>query len=338
MKRWLLTVPAVIATLTVVALLLWQATVPEKSAPEQIPFRTASGEPIQALTPPVGLDPDKIALGKALFADPRLSHDNSVACATCHMLKPPGGGADGRQTAIGIAGQRGEVNTPTVFNASLNFVQFWDGRAATLEEQAAGPVHNPLEMGSNWKEVIAKLSTTADYPAAFNHIYSDGITGANIADAIATFERSLVTPGSRFDNWLQGQGQALSDQEREGYRLFKEFGCISCHQGTNIGGNMYQKFGIFGDFRPANRPPRKSDLGRFNVTGRQEDKAVFKVPGLRNIARTAPYFHDGSAPDLPTAVATMARVQLGRDISPQEISLIVQFLESTTGRYQDQPL
>lgn len=338
MKRWLLTVPAVLTLLAVAAVLLWNATEPAHTVTEQSSFSTANSEPIQPLAPPTGLDPAKVALGQALFADTRLSHDNTISCATCHVLKSPQAGADGRVTALGIKGQEGEINTPTVFNAAYNLAQFWDGRAATLEEQAAGPVHNPMEMGSSWPEVIAKLSTARDYPAAFGRIYHDGITGTNIVDAIAAFERSLVTPGSRFDNWLLGQGEALNDQEKEGYRLFKEFGCISCHQGMNIGGNMFQKFGIFGDFRPANRPPRKSDLGRFNVTGRDEDRFVFKVPSLRNIARTSPYFHDGSARDLPTAVATMARVQLGREISPQEIALIVQFLEATTGRYQDKPL
>ena len=166
----------------------------------------------------------------------------------------------------------------------------------------------------------------------------NNITGANIAQAIATFERSLLTPGGRFDAWLAGDKAALSSEEKAGYRLFKDLGCASCHQGANVGGNMYQKFGIFADFRPTGRAPRKSDLGRFNVTGRNEDRAVFKVPGLRNVALTAPYFHDGSAPDLPTAVSTMARVQLGRTITPEENRLIVAFLGSLTGRYQDKSL
>lgn len=338
MKRWLAWFPAVLLSLAVVAALLWSATEPPRTQMEAPGFRSSAAEPIQPLMPPLGLNPEKVALGQALFTDPRLSHDNSIACANCHGLQPPMAGADGRVTALGIRGQQGDINTPTVFNSALNFSQFWDGRAATLEEQAAGPVHNPKEMGSNWAEVVAKLSAAKDYPDAFNRLYPDGITGGNIVDAIATFERSLITTGSRFDNWLLGQNDALSDQEREGYRLFKDFGCISCHQGANIGGNMYQKFGIFGDFLPAGRAPRSSDLGRYNVTRKEEDRFVFKVPSLRNVARTAPYFHDGSARDLSSAVATMARVQLGREISPQEIALIVQFLEATTGRYLDQPL
>lgn len=342
MKHWfgrgLAFSPAVLLAVAIAVVLLWNVTEPPRAPLETTGLRSAAAEPIQPLLPPVGLNPEKVALGQALFSDPRLSHDNTIACASCHSLKPPLAGSDGRVTALGILGQEGEMNTPTVFNSALNFAQFWDGRASTLEEQAGGPVHNPKEMASNWQEVIGKLSKAKDYPEAFDRLYHDGITSANIVDAIAAFERSLITTGSRFDNWLLGQNEALNEQEQEGYRLFKEFGCVSCHQGANIGGNMYQKFGIFGDFLPAGRSPRASDLGRYNVTHKDEDRFVFKVPSLRNVARTAPYFHDGSARDLPSAVATMARVQLGREISPREIALIVQFLEATTGRYLDQPL
>ena len=282
------------------------------------------------------LDPERVALGQALFLERRLSHDNSIACASCHDLER--GGGDGRQVAVGIKGQRGELNSPTVFNAALNFAQFWDGRAATLEEQARGPVHNPIEMGSNWAEVIAKLESVDSYRKAFAHAFPDGMTGDNIAAAIAEFERSLITPGSRFDQWLLGREDALSADEKAGFRLFRDFGCGSCHQGVNLGGNMYQKFGIFSPFRPVGRELRSSDLGRFNVTGEASDKGVFKVPSLRNVALTAPYFHDGSASTLDQAVAVMAKVQLGRDIKPREQALIVAFLHTLTGKYKGKPL
>ena len=282
------------------------------------------------------LDPDRVALGQALFHDPRLSHDNSIACATCHDLAR--GGIDGRQAAIGLRGQRGELNTPTVFNAALNFAQFWDGRAASLEEQAAGPVHNPVEMGSSWAEVVAKLAAAGDYNQAFARQFADGLTGANIAAAIAEFERSLVTPGARFDEWLLGNEEALSADEKAGFRLFRDFGCGSCHQGVNLGGNMYQKFGIFAPFVPAGRALRSSDLGRYNVTHVAADKGVFKVPSLRNVALTAPYFHDGSVATLDRAVAVMAKVQLGRDLAPRERRLIVAFLHTLTGKSQGKPL
>ncbi len=327
----------VLTLLAVVAVLGWQATnSPPVAAPVSHVLPTTSAEPIQPVPRPMGLDPARVALGQALFFERLLSEDNSIACAECHVLTR--GGADGRPASRGIRGQEGDTNAPTVFNAALNFVQFWDGRAISLEEQAAGPVHNPLEMGSSWPEVIGKLQKQPAYRSSFAALYPTGITAANIADAIAGFERSLLTPDGRFDAFLQGNKEILTADEKAGYRLFKELGCASCHQGANVGGNMYQKFGIFAEFHPQGRASRKSDLGRFNVTGREEDRAVFKVPGLRNVALTAPYFHDGSVSDLPTAVATMARVQLGRTITQEEVRLIVAFLGSLTGQYQGKPL
>lgn len=309
---------------------------PAAAARAEAPATAGAGEPVLPLPRSVEGDPAKVALGEALFSERRLSRDDSVSCADCHALDA--GGTDRRPVSVGVDGRKGEVNSPTVFNTGFNFAQFWDGRATTLEEQVGGPVHNPLEMDSNWDQVAAKLKAAPRYVTAFRALYQDGITGANIADAIAAFERSLITPDSRFDNWLRGERKALTTDELAGYRLFKRFGCASCHQGVNLGGNMFQKFGIFADFVPAGRPPRKSDLGRFNVTGRAEDRGVFKVPGLRNVALTAPYFHDGSVADLPAAVATMARVQLGREVSAEEVRLIVAFLGTLTGRYRGKPL
>ncbi|MCX8017761.1 MAG: c-type cytochrome, partial [Rhodocyclaceae bacterium] len=266
---------------------------------------------------------------------PRLSRDNSLACSGCHDLER--GGVDHRPVSIGVGGAVGGINAPTVFNSAYNFVQFWDGRAATLEEQAAGPVHNPLEMDSNWPEVIAKLSADASYREAFAALYRDGITPANIVDAIATFERTLVTPDARFDRYLRGEQNVLTPLELEGWRRFRDLGCTSCHQGMLLGGNMFQKFGVLRDYF-GNRPTTSADLGRYNVTGREEDRHVFKVPSLRNVALTAPYFHDASAADLAQAVATMGRHQLGRELSPRDIEAIVAFLHTLTGQWRGKPL
>jgi cytochrome c peroxidase len=283
------------------------------------------------LLPATVANAEKAALGQRLFFDKRLSHDNSLSCASCHDLAH--GGADQRATAIGIGGQQGSINTPTVFNADLNIAQFWDGRAATLEEQAAGPVHNPLEMGSNWQEVQDKLSRDAGYVQSFAQLYTRGITGASMVDAIATFERTLRTPGSRLDLFLQGDTAALNTQEKSGYQLFLDYGCASCHQGAGLGGNMFQRFGVMEDYYQ-NRASIPSDLGRFNVTQRPEDRHVFKVPSLRNVALTAPYFHDGSARTLDDAVLVMGRYQLGRQFQPREVADIAAFLNTLTGTWQ----
>ncbi|MFN6961375.1 MAG: cytochrome-c peroxidase [Rhodocyclaceae bacterium] len=299
---------------------------PARLAP-QISVRGSGA--LKPLPPIPAQDARKVTLGKKLFFEQRLSHDDTISCASCHP--PSKGGADGLPVAIGIGGQQGPINTPTVLNAALNFVQFWDGRAATLEEQAAGPIHNPLEMGSNWNEVIAKLAADADYPRLFAAAFpARGITAATIAEAIAAYERSLLTP-SRFDAWLQGDDAALSEQEQRGYRLFLDYGCASCHQGANVGGNLFQRFGVLGDyFAERGKPVTAADLGRYNVTGREEDRHVFKVPSLRNIALTAPYFHDASAATLQEAIRVMARYQLGRTLSDQDIEAIAAFLNSLT--------
>jgi cytochrome c peroxidase len=291
-----------------------------------------SGEALVPLPPPPAVPGDKVMLGRALFLDVRLSRDNTLSCASCHDLS--GAGNDGRPVSIGIGGAAGGVNAPTVFNASLNFAQFWDGRAASLEEQAAGPVHNPVEMASSWPEVIAKLQADAGFRREFRRVYPDGITAKNLVDAIATFERTLLTGNSPFDRYLRGDTRAIDERARAGYRNFRELGCVSCHQGVNIGGNMFQRFGIMADYfadRAQSRPVGTPDLGRFNVTGRDEDRHVFKVPSLRNVAQTAPYFHDGSVAVLEEAVAIMGRYQLGRELSREEVASLVAFLQTLSG-------
>lgn len=291
--------------------------------------------PITPLTQSLALDRRKVALGDRLFHEGRLSSDGTVACAHCHSLAT--GGVDRRPRALGVGGQEGEVNTPTVFNSGLNFRQFWDGRAQTLEDQVNGPLNNPLEMGSSWPKALAVLSGDASYKAEFARIYPDGINANNVRDAIATFERSLVTPNARFDLFLQGNQTALTEAEQAGYRLFKQIGCTSCHQGVAIGGNMYQKLGIMEDYF-AHRPSRNSDLGRFNVTKNEEDRHFFKVPSLRNVAVTAPYLHDASAATLGDAVRVMARYQLGKNLEAPEVVSIVAFLKTLTGEYLGRPL
>lgn len=324
------------AALSILAAGLLLARFWQEGRPAVLP---ATGEPIAVaghfgdallpLPPMPSLPADKVALGRALFLDPRLSQDNTIACATCHDLTTAG--HDARRFSVGVGGAVGTVNAPSVFNASLNFVQFWDGRAGSLEEQAAGPVHNPVEMASNWNETIAKLSADADFEAKFRRVYPDGLTPASIVDAIATFERTLLTANSPFDNHLRGNAGALDTLALEGYRQFRDLGCASCHQGVNIGGNMFQRFGVMADYFADRKGGVKSDLGRYNVTGLEEDRHVFKVPSLRNVAQTAPYFHDGSVTTLDEAVAVMGRYQLGRELSAAEIRALVAFLNSLTG-------
>ncbi|MEH6652350.1 MAG: cytochrome-c peroxidase [Motiliproteus sp.] len=292
-------------------------------------------EPLLPLPAAEALDKDKVELGQRLFHDPQLSRDNTVSCASCHNLKA--GGDDDKPISTGIGGAMDTLNAPTVFNSSFNIAQFWDGRAASLEEQAAGPVHNPIEMGSNWDEVLAKLVADHQYPEIFDISYPDGITADNIVDAIVTFERSLVTPDGRFDRYLRGDTTALNSDEIEGYRRFKQYGCVSCHQGIGIGGNMYQRFGVVKGYFD-NRPLSKEDLGRFNVTGQEQDRHVFKVPSLRNITLTAPYLHDGSAQSLEEVVQIMGQYQLGNELSDQDVDLIVAFLGTLTGRWNGEDL
>lgn len=299
-----------------------------------------SEEPIRPIPLTVKLDAKKVVLGDKLFHDKRLSKDNTLACASCHGLDRGGvdGGVDGGVGSTGINGAKGPINAPTVFNSGFNFRQFWDGRANSLEEQAAGPVHNPKEMGSNWAEVLGKLSQDAALVATFKESYPDGLQPKNIQDAIANFERSLITPNSRFDKYLRGDKAALKDDELRGYQLFKNYGCVACHQGVNVGGNMFQVFGVMGDYFAKRGGVTEADLGRFNVTKNEADKNMFKVPSLRNVALTAPYFHDGSAKTLNDAVDVMFKFQLGRAAPQQDKELIVKFLHTLTGEFRGQPL
>ncbi|MBV4497353.1 cytochrome B6 [Pseudomonas sp. SWRI12] len=293
-------------------------------------------EPLKPLPPIPTLDPKRVQLGLRLFNDPRLSVNNTLSCASCHRLDK--GGADDKPFSLGFDGKPVEVNTPTVFNAGLNFHQFWDGRVDTLEEQVHIVVTSPAEMGSTWESVVKRIADDPGYAKDFNDAYPDGVTKPNIQGALADYERTLQTPNSRFDQYLLGNTDALTPREKFGYQRFKEYGCIACHQGVNIGGNMFQKFGIMGDYFVDRGNPTRADEGRFNITGDENDHQVFKVPSLRNVAVTAPYFHDGSAPTLERAVEVMFKYQLGREPLKNDTTLIVEFLKTLTGEWEGKPL
>ena len=295
----------------------------------------SAAEPIEPLPLRIELDAAKVALGDKLFHDKRLSRDGTIACASCHRLDS--GGVDNTPVSTGIDGAKGSINAPTVLNSGFNFRQFWDGRARSLEEQAAGPIHNPIEMGSDWQQVLAKLRQDTALTAQAAAAYPQGLTEESIVDAIATFKSSLVTPAP-FDRYLRGDSSAIDLSAARGYELFKDYGCVACHQGVNVGGNMFQVFGVMGDYFAKRGGPTEADLGRFNVTGLEADKHVFKVPSLRNVALTAPYFHDGSAATLEDAVDVMFRYQLGRSAPAEDKALIVEFLHTLTGDEQARSL
>jgi len=324
---------------TTAIVLGFSAAVVHWSTPDELPVRgdglgapasvPSVDEPIQ---PIVQLEPvdDRIrALGERLFHDPRLSRDSTQSCSTCHSLT--NAGIDGHALGLGIDGQELGINVPTVLNASLNFRQFWDGRVASLEEQVDGPLLNPKEMGSSWEHVVAVLESDAAYVQAFDEIYGGPPVPEAIRHAIASFERTLVTPNSRFDRYLRGDAFALTPAEKSGYLLFKDYGCVGCHQGMGVGGNMFQRLGIVRNYFEDRGNVTEADLGRFNVTKKDSDRHVFKVPSLRNVARTSPYFHDGSARTLAEAIRIMARYQLGREIPDDEIAQIEAFLRSLNG-------
>jgi len=293
---------------------------------------TTEAEPITPIPLKLEFDPARVALGQRLFHDQRLSGDDTVSCASCHGLDH--GGSDHTIHSRGVGGREGEINAPTVFNSGFNFRQFWDGRAANLEDQLDYPINNHVEMASSWPQVVAKIKADSEYAKIFRSIYNDGITVDNVKNAIATFERSLYTPNSRFDRFLRGDKSALSENELAGYLLFKNIGCVSCHQGMNVGGNFYEKMGVMKDYFGTRGHLTKADLGRFNLTGIEEQRFEFKVPSLRNVALTAPYFHDGSAKTLEEAVGLMAKHQLGVELNQTKQEKIADFLRTLTGEYR----
>lgn len=293
-------------------------------------------EPISPLPLAHHQDPAKISVGRALFNDVRLSKDNTVSCATCHRIEL--GGTDHLPKSMGVEGQIGNLNAPTVFNSGLNFLQFWDGRAESLEAQVDGPIHNSHEMATSWPELLSKLQADSALMESIGKAYGVALSESVVKDAIATYERSLLTPNSRFDQYLRGDNSALSDQELNGYQLFKSYGCVSCHQGRGVGGNMFEKMGVVRDYFADRGNITTADFGRYNVTGKEDHKFEFKVPSLRNVELTAPYFHDGSAQTLEQAVNVMAYYQLGRKIPDEDMQAIISFLKTLSGELPEHAL
>jgi cytochrome c peroxidase len=293
-------------------------------------------EPIKPIPLTLKQDPARVEIGRQLFYDARLSANGKVSCASCHDLQA--GGVDGRDHSVGFSGKITGVNAPTVLNAALNFKQFWNGRANSLEDQIDAVIQNPVEMGSKWDDVVTNVGKDPKYKDAFAKAYEDGVSKANIQNAIATFERALITPNSRFDKYLRGDPDAITDVEKTGYAKFKQYGCVACHQGVNIGGNMFQTFGVMGDYFQKRGNPTEADLGRYLVTKEETDKRVFKVPSLRNVALTAPYFHDGTAKTLDAAVDVMFKYQLGRVAPKEDKEAIIKFLITLTGELEGRPL
>lgn len=282
-------------------------------------------EPIAPL--PTTLDDvniEKAKLGRALFLDPILSSDHRISCHSCHSFDQ--GGADNRRVSVGVQGRKGDIQAPTVYNARFNFKQFWNGRAADLSEQASGPLTAHVEMNMSPQNIETELNANAHYRERFKAVYHvDYITMGNVIDAIVEFEKALTTPNSRFDRYLRGEIE-LTDAEMKGYEKFKSLGCITCHNGVNIGANTFQKMGLFIEY-----PHNNKYQDRYTVTRKESHKNVYKVPTLRNITLTAPYFHDANATTLEDAVTKMARYNLGIVLSKEDLRLLIVFLKTLEG-------
>jgi cytochrome c peroxidase len=303
------------------------------------------------------LSPAKIELGRKLYHDTRLSVDNTLSCASCHGLDK--GGSDEAVSSTGVKDQKGPINSPTVFNAVYAVAQFWDGRAEDLQAQAAGPVENPVEMGDKWEDVVVELAQDPTFVAEFMAVYGpegwtpdqlgepgeDGLlpapaelTAEALTDAIAVFEMTLVTPNSPFDRWLKGETDAMSAEAVAGWEIFDARGCDTCHAGQALGQTSFEKMGVVDDYFAARGDLTEVDKGRMGVTRDPADEHHFKVPTLRNVAKSWPYFHDGNTRDLDEAVRIMAQYQREHALSDEEIPRVVAFLEALTGEYQGQPL
>jgi len=278
-----------------------------------VPGATTPQEPITPIPEPVITDLQKVRLGERLFGDTRLSHDNSRSCMSCHDLRKNGASTAGHD--LGLDGALLPLNTPTIFNATLNFRLGWEGKLQTFESDIRAALDNPQVMATSLTEVLEKLNADPGVRREFTMVYGRRPDADNVLDAIVSFERTLVTPASRFDRWLAGDAAALSAEELDGYRLFKSLGCVSCHQGVNVGGNLFQRHGIF---RPLASPKPE----------------ILRVPSLRNVATTPPYFHDGSAPTLGDAVRKMGAAQLNSTLTDQQVTAIVAYLQTLTGQYR----
>ena len=301
-----------------------------------------ANEPIRPIPDAVEYDSTKAALGKLLYHDTRLSADGTISCATCHGINT--GGVDNLQYSEGIGGQFGGVNAPTVYNAVFNFVQFWDGRAATLADQAAGPPLNPVEMGcKTFDEIVDRLSEDKEFTKVFCEVYPEGLSQATITHAIAEYEKTLVTPNSAFDRYLKGDKEALTAEQIKGYELFKKYDCATCHAGVNMGGLTYELMGQQANYFQDREQFKKAGLtdgdnGRWAQTGVERDRHRFKTPTLRNVELTYPYYHDGSVATLEEAVRMMATYEVGVELSTEEINIITNFLKSLNGQYEGKTL
>ncbi len=293
-------------------------------------------EPITPIPQEIDVDESRARLGEILFFDTRLSINNTISCASCHQLET--GGDDNIAMGISLSADHHSINTPSIFNALYNFRQNWDGSAKTLHQQIDMVVKNRHEFNNTWSNIITRLTMDNKIKRNFETSYPDGLTKENIIDAIVEFEKKLITPNSRFDRYLRNEDKSLTQEELKGYILFKELGCISCHQGRNIGGNLFQKFGIFYDYIAERGDINKQDYGKFNHSNREMDKFVFKVPSLRNIILSAPYFHDGSVETIEEAISIMGKTQLGRTLTDNEINLIKSFINTLTGEYNNKSL
>ena len=295
-------------------------------------------EPISPLLPVANARAELVAVGAELFSDKRLSARESFSCASCHRLDA--GGGDGRRTGIGIGGEALLFNVPSIFNAWKNYRYNWRGNFATLEEQNEAILLDPHVMGSSWPAILSVLGRDVGYAADFRKLFGRAPDRQGVLQALGAFQRSLTTTDGRFDRYLRGETGAITPEEAQGYALFKSYGCISCHQGENVGGNLMQRFPLFpSSLAPADsvmaQPNRTANLGRYALTGLPDDRWLFRVPSLRNVASTAPYFHDGRAATLADAVGEMAASQLGRSIPESDIRLIVKFLVTLSGGPSD---
>lgn len=310
--------------------------------PNELAAEEFKNEPVRPIPDSVAVDPAKVLLGKALYHDTRLSGDNTISCASCHAIETAG--VDNHQFSDGIGGQFGGINAPTSYNAVFNFVQFWDGRAATLAEQAAGPPLNPVEMGSkSFEEISERLAADAEFAKSFLAVYPEGFNQNTITDAIAEYEKTLLTPNCPFDRYLKGEKDAISAEQIEGYALFKDYKCATCHTGVIMGGQSYELMGQRDNYFKDREVNAKSGLtdsdnGRWAQTGNERDRYRFKTPTLRNVALTWPYYHDGSVPTLEKAIEMMSQYQVGRTMSDEEIAKVKAFLDALTGEYQGKTL
>lgn len=310
--------------------------------PNELAAAEFKNEPIRPIPDSIAVDAAKVQLGKELYHDTRLSGDGTISCATCHSIETAG--VDNDQFSEGIAGQLGGINAPTSYNAAFNFVQFWNGRAATLAEQAAGPPLNPVEMGSkSFEEIAAKLSEDADFSKRFLASYPEGINEKTITDAIAEYEKTLLIPNSPFDLYLKGDKTAMTEEQIEGYAIFKDYKCATCHAGVNMGGLSYELMGQRDNYFQNREINEKSGLtdsdnGRWAQTKVERDRYRFKTPTLRNVALTWPYYHDGSVSTLEKAIEMMAEFQVGRKMSEPEIAKVKTFLDAQTGQFQGKTL